>query len=77
MEILRRDILFKFEMSAFHTEQMYLQIYSVHTVKEDSSILLKAMAMTLNYMIQKNKQQQPLRLRVPLHWAIATSCAMT
>ena len=77
MEILQGDILFKFVKSAFHTEQMYLQIYSVHIVKEDSSILLKAMAMTLNYMIQKSKQQQQHRLRVRLHWVIATACAVT
>ena len=77
MEILQGDILFKFVRSAFHTEQMYLQIYSVHIVKEDSCIVLKAMAMTINYMFQKSKQQQRPRLKVRLHWVIATACAIT
>ena len=50
MEISQRGIELKFVGSAFRTEQIYLQIHSVNIVKEVTSILLRAVSMTLNYL---------------------------
>ena len=67
MEILLRDILFKFGQVRFsYRINVFTNILGIHSQRRQRVSIL-AMAMALNYMIQKSKQQQRLRLKVRLH----------